>query len=179
MIVIAFTGKKGHGKSTACNKLVEMFGDRIVRVNFKDALINTMTLKMGGVLTDLSGHYGMTVEQLFNEKPPVMRRLMQFAGTDIYRELNSNYWVDLWSESVSKYKDTDKIIVTDDVRFNNEFEAVVNLGGSVVKIVATNKPVANDNHPSEVEMDGFVCPEIEATSVEELREKVSNLFKGE
>jgi ABC-type dipeptide/oligopeptide/nickel transport system ATPase subunit len=150
MNIISFTGKKGHGKSTACNELVRMYRDRVVRINFKDALVSTMKEKMPGVLYDLENHYGMTVEQLFNEKPPVMRRVMQFVGTEIYRELDPNYWVNRWIESVVKYDETDKIIVTDDVRFNNEFSAVVDLGGTVIKLVATNKPVSNDQHQSEI-----------------------------
>ncbi len=179
MIIISFTGKKGHGKSTACNKLVEMLGDRIVRINFKDALIETMKEKVPGILKDLETHYGMNLQQLFDEKPPVMRRLMQFVGTDIYREMSPTYWVDQWKESVLKYDGMDKIILTDDVRFNNEFYAVVELGGTVIKLVATNKPVSNDQHQSETEMDSFVCPVIKAESAEELEEVIYELFKGE
>lgn len=178
MRVISFTGKKGHGKSTACDKLIEMYGDRVVRINFKDALVATMKEKMSGVLEDLSSHYGMTIEQLFQEKPPVMRRVMQFVGTEIYRELDSNYWVNRWKDSVKEYEGTDKIIVTDDVRFNNEFDAVVELGGSVTRVVANNKPKSHDQHPSETEMDSFVCRTIYSWSADELRDEISTIFKG-
>lgn len=178
MQVISFTGKKGHGKSTACEKLIEMYGDRVVRLNFKEALIATMKEKMTPVLEDLSSHYGMTVEQLFQEKPPAMRKLMQFTGTEIYREIDSNYWVNRWKESVSKYEATDKIIVTDDVRFNNEFYAVVQLGGTVTRVVASNKPKSHDTHPSETEMDSFVCKTIWSWSADELRDEIEKLFKG-
>ena len=178
MEVISFTGKKGHGKSTACNKLIEMYGDRVVRINFKDALIATMKEKMPGVLKDTEEHYNMTIEQLFQEKPPVMRRIMQFVGTEVYREFDSNYWVNRWKESVKQHEGTDKIIVTDDVRFNNEFDAVVELGGTVTRVVATNKPVSHDQHPSETEMDSFVCRTIWSWSAEELSEEVGKIFNG-
>lgn len=175
--VISFTGKKGHGKSTACEKLVEMFGDRVVRLNFKDALIQTMKEKLPEVLKDLEMHYMLSVEQLFQEKPAIMRKLMQFVGTDIYREIDPNYWVNHWKKSVMAYEGTDKIIVCDDVRFKNEFDAVSELGGSVTRLVASNKPLSHDTHPSETEMDTFVCRTIWSWSADELRDEVEKLFK--
>jgi len=79
MIIISFTGKKGHGKSTACNKLVEMLGDRIVRVNFKDALIETMKEKVPGVLKDLT-RMGARVVPAVNDIEPGIYTVAKFIA---------------------------------------------------------------------------------------------------
>lgn len=176
MQIIAFTGKKGHGKSTACNKLKEIYGDRIIRLNFKDGLIDEMKSKLSPVLNDLSNYYDKSTEELFEEKPPVMRRLMQFIGTEVYREMDEDYWVSKWRVQASHYDETNRIIVVDDVRFKNEFEVIKKFGGDVYKVVALNKEISTDQHASETEMDSFDCEVIASNNAEELEELIVKKF---
>lgn len=158
MRIIAFTGKKGNGKSTASRKVEDMLmadGQEVVRVNFKDALVSTMREKLGGTLGEMAILLNSNVDRLFDEKPPMMRKLMQNIGTDIYRSIDSDYWVKQWKQKVESLGDV--VVIVDDVRFQNEFDAIKSLGGTVTRIVATNKENPVDEHPSEKEQDGFEC----------------------
>jgi hypothetical protein len=78
------------------------------------------------------------------EKDERGRRLLQVLGTDAGREYDSDIWVTHWARSVgavtletSSAAEEDKPpiwIVADDVRFQNEVEAVVKQGGFVVRL---------------------------------------------
>lgn len=171
MRIIGFTGKKGHGKSTASTKAqsyLESQGIHVIRINFKDSLVSVMKKGASGLLLDIASHYKMTIEELFNEKPPIMRRFMQFVGTEMYREMDDAHWINEWARKLDPYKRSDVVVIVDDVRFQNEFDTVVREGGVVYRIVATNKPVPTDQHQSETEMDGFDCVNLVANSREEL-----------
>lgn len=157
MRIIGFTGKKGHGKSTASEKIKDMLmadGQEVVRINFKDALVSTMREKLSGTLGEMAILLNTNVDMLFFEKPPMMRKLMQEFGTEIYRSFDNNYWINQWMEKVKSVGE-DVVIIVDDVRFQNEFDMIKNMGGSVTRIVATNKDRAEDEHQSEKEQDSF------------------------
>ena len=173
--IIAFTGKRGNGKSTASNKVREVLegqGLTVVRINFKDGLVSTMREKLGGTLDEMAKMYDMTVNQLFDDKPPIMRKLMQEIGTEVYRAIDNDYWVNQWKIMVEGMKD-DVVVIADDVRFQNEFDAVKSLGGTVTRVVAINKEKVVDEHQSEKEQDSFdVYREFHANSKEELEQIV-------
>lgn len=177
--IIAFTGKRGNGKSTASNKVREVLEGQnltVVRINFKDGLVSTMREKLSGTLEETAKMYNMTVNQLFDDKPPIMRKLMQEIGTEVYRAIDNDYWVNQWKIMVEGMKD-DVVVIVDDVRFQNEFDAVKSLGGTVTRIVATNKEKVVDEHQSEKEQDSFkVDTIIRANSKEELEEYIVDLL---
>jgi adenylate kinase family enzyme len=87
-MIVAFTGKKQNGKSTAAAYVAEKYG--FVRINFKDALV-AETLANFPVLLDeiievmdrreYDGMNPWTHERLIKEKPPLMRALLQNNGT--------------------------------------------------------------------------------------------------
>lgn len=180
MRIIAFTGKKGHGKSTATNKVREVLegqGLTVKRINFKDSLVAVIKSNCKGILEDLSKHYNMSIDDLFETKPQIMRRLMQFIGTDVYREMNNSFWVDSWASKLDPYKRSDVVIIVDDVRFQNEFDMVKSMGGEVTRIVATNKEIPVDEHVSEKEQDSFeVDTIITANSKEQLEELIIDIL---
>lgn len=51
-LILAFTGKKRHGKSTACEYIQEKYPNA-VRVNFKDAMVREITEKFPNMLREL------------------------------------------------------------------------------------------------------------------------------
>jgi archaellum component FlaC len=169
--IIAFTGKRGNGKSTASNKVREVLEGQnltVVRINFKDGLVSTMREKLRGTLDETAKMYNMTVSQLFDDKPPIMRKLMQEIGTEVYRAIDNDYWVNQWKIMVEGMKDN-VVVIVDDVRFQNEFDAVKSLGGTVTRVVATNKEKVVDEHQSEKEQENFATNiTITANSQEEL-----------
>jgi broad-specificity NMP kinase len=92
MNIIAFTGKRGHGKSTAAEVLVREHG--YVHLNFADPLREVCHLV-----------YGVSYEEMLDPvlKEKVLERwpfkapreLLQQIGTDMFR----NYIPETWVES--------------------------------------------------------------------------------
>ena len=81
-----------------------------------------------------------------------VRYLMQTLGTEWGRELlGRDVWVDLWRHSVS-----DKLlVVADDMRFPNEFEAVHALGGETWCVIRDSAE-RSTAHTSEGALDNRV-----------------------
>lgn len=156
MGLIAFTGKKRSGKSTASTYVQSKH--QCERVNFKDALVHELMHNFPELIEAIAEAQEeateelWTIKRLFDEKPPLMRTLMQNYGTNVRRHDYGEYWVDRWKESVWPLKLTFKDIVVDDVRFLNEAQAVRELGGIVVRIVRRGQE-SLDTHVSEQEMD--------------------------
>lgn len=154
-MIYAFTGKKQSGKSTASTYLESKIS--ATRINFKDALLEEIEMNFPDLLqamidmmdkTQYDG-WGWTVDDLFREKPPIMRALLQNYGTEVRRGDEEDYWVERWKESVAEVEGD---IIVDDVRFLNEAQAVKDLGGMVIKIERTDL-IQTDSHSSETEMD--------------------------
>lgn len=171
-LIIGFIGKKGSGKSTACEYLTT---ENTLRVNFKDTLIEEVRVKFPKLVqeiidimdkTDYDGMRPWTYERLVNEKPPLFRALLQNYGTEVRREDDEDYWVSGWRRKVSEYHNHD--ILTDDVRFKNEYESVKDMGGVVIRIIREGLESA-DTHASETELDNAVADyTINARTKEEL-----------
>ena len=168
MHLIAFTGKKQTGKSTACKYLEEKYG--FTRVNFKDALIaelkqNFPDLLMsimkqsflnGDIDTDPCFDYILALTELFQNKPPPIRTLMQNYGTNVRRRDKDSYWVDEWKDEIEYMVVSGSEGVTvDDCRFLNEAEAVKQGDGIIIRLVRTDM-THTDTHQSETEMDSIV-----------------------
>lgn len=175
--IIGLTGKKGHGKTTAKDAIAKHYG-AITSVNFKDALIETMRNKLGRTLSLMGEHYNMTVDELFVNKPPMMRTLMQEVGTEIYRDIKDDWWVLEWYKAISSETE-ECVIVTDDVRFKNEAMILKAKHGVLVRIVREGyEDNVATNHASETEMDGLeVDYTVTASNKEELEEKIYQLIK--
>lgn len=186
--ILGFTGKKGHGKTTASSHATKVLMEKgyyVQHVRFKDAIIDTMNQKLNSTLSLLGDHYDMTRERLFDEKPPMMRVLMQEVGTEIYRAINPDYWVLEWYRKlfavVREVKDADKLVIlTDDVRFMNEYQLLKAKGGVLLRI---NRIGFEDGvgmkHATETEMDTFQ-PDyvIEAKMKEELEKAVEEFINS-
>lgn len=76
------------------------------------------------------------------------RDVMQYVGTDIFRKMKPNVWVDATINSIKK--DQPKIALITDCRFPNEVEAIRNNGGKVVRLT---KDPYQSNHISETILD--------------------------
>lgn len=144
-MIIGLCGYKGSGKSVVANYLSKYHG--FYSLNFKDALVDEMKSNLSQTLRELSDVYNMDVGQLFANKPPVVRALMQNYGTDVRRKDDPNYWVSQWNKVATSLN---KHIVTDDVRFLNEADAVRLAGGIIIRIVRPDV-VVDDSHISERE----------------------------
>ena len=78
-----------------------------------------------------------------------MRSLMQFFGTEVYRNLyGKNYWINKTFDNL----DSDGLYYNSSVRFVNEANAIKNLNGYLIKIIRSNAPkISNMSHSSEAE----------------------------
>lgn len=176
--IIAFTGHKLNGKTTASNYLMKRYIEesetpvKVERINMKDSIVEEMTRNLPGTLEFLQTVYAMTLEELFKKKPLGMRKLMQDYGL-ARRNDYEDYWVDQWEERVRR--STADVIITDDVRFLNELGAIDRVGGALYKIVRTG--VENtDHHATEREIDEIECPVIEASNKEELFNQIDKVI---
>jgi len=145
--ILAFTGKMGSGKSTAVEYLKTAINRKVVLVKFAEPLY---------LIQDF-------VYRTCDLPAPIPkdRKLLQWIGTDWGREKNPNLWVDLFKSKVKFLLEQDptSLIVCDDCRFNNEGEAIKDLGGKVIEIVrpledrAKNIKLENTTHASESGLD--------------------------
>lgn len=150
-MIIGLCGLKQSGKTTAAAYLKQEHGFK--RVNFKDSLIEEMKETLPDVLAYLAEMYKCSVDELFLEKPPLLRLLMQNYGTELRRKEKDDYWVERYLSNVSKM--SGEHIATDDVRFMNEVNAIRNAGGVIVRVV--NPDIQDgDSHQSEREQSEIV-----------------------
>lgn len=137
--IIGLTGRIGVGKSFAA-KVLHARGYQ--RVRFAGPL-KAMMRQLGLTDEHIEGALKEVPCALLGGKTP--RYAMQTIGTEWGRDMISpSLWIDVWKERVKSLD----LVVTEDVRFPNEAEAVRALGGVLVRIERgdTFKPA----HASEV-----------------------------
>lgn len=108
---IAFTGKAGSGKTTAADWLVEQLGYR--RVSFASVLKNVGA-------------------QIWGEGARTDRDKLQRLGVAV-REIDPDAWVRAALRQINTIKEP---VVVDDLRFENELDALVEEGFVVVRVTA-------------------------------------------
>lgn len=137
--IIGICGYKGSGKSTAAEALIEI---GYTRVKFADTLKNMLRC-LGLTDEHLEGELKEVDCPLIGGMTP--RYAMQTLGTEWGRNLISNrLWVLDWARRTGAVLGP---VVTDDLRFPNEQEAIRHLGGFVLMIDRAHK--STDPHPSE------------------------------
>lgn len=143
MNLIAFTGFKGCGKTTAALGLVSGYGFEIL--SFAKPLKDAAQIIFG--LTDeqlLDRTLKETVDPRWNLTP---RQILQQLGTEVGRQFSP----DIWIKSLETKIKPDGKYVIDDCRFMNEANWVRTMAGVVVGIErkATDK---FDGHASEADI---------------------------
>lgn len=168
--LIGISGLKGSGKDFIAKIIIaKLAGQKVVRIAFADPLKKEVSMATG-----MSLEYMETYKANF-------RLILQGWGTDFRRALHGDdYWIKKWKAAV-EYQAPETIVLSPDVRFENEYEAINQMGGFVIRVVAVgNKRVKPDSHPSEnlfvssdyaIEND-FVTPDNTLKQVEELLKKI-------
>ena len=80
------------------------------------------------------------------------REVMQYVGTDFFRKIYPQVWVDSTIRRVEK--DSPQLAVVVDCRFPNEVEGIQNSGGKVIRLTR-NILGDKDQHDSETAPDGY------------------------
>lgn len=112
----------------------------------KDSLTHILWENMPGVTTDKTPQRGMIYH------PPGLmtaRELMQYIGTEIFRKIYGNIWVDALIRKINQ-EQPDLALVCD-VRFPNEVEGIQVAGGKVIRLTRCINPEAA--HDSEIALD--------------------------
>lgn len=129
--IIGFTGPMGAGKSEAME---------VLRDNYSAKLF-----KFASPLYEMQEFIYRRVSPAYTRPGSFTkdRKLLQWLGTEWGREvIGKNVWVDLWKADVARYisqvgPGAGGVVVCDDVRFDNEAEAITELGGFLVEIKST------------------------------------------
>ncbi len=154
MQIIAFTGRKGHGKDSAAAPVLEIRNPETQKfvwkeVNFADRVKEVCALVFD---LDIEELYDPVVKEMKLSKYPfeTPRSIMQRVGTDLFRSEWPDVWTHVWNCEVSKHS---HVVVTD-LRFQNEYGTIRRLWGTIARIERPGMD-DSDEHQSETEMTGF------------------------
>lgn len=129
MRVIGLTGRIGSGKSTAANHLINVHGFTLVK--FAGPLKNMMRA-LGLTEREIEGDLKELPCDLLAGKTP--RFAMQQLGTEFGRQMIAeDIWIRAWRAACERLP-TGASVVADDVRYQNEADAVRAMGGTVVRL---------------------------------------------
>ena len=151
--IIGLTGKAGSGKDTAGQYLVERYGYR--RFAYADAL-KQAALHINPIIYDnerlapLVAEHGM---DFVKRTHPEARRFLQELGLAM-RGVDPLIWLNPLDFLASSLAPTQGIVVTD-VRFDNEAQQVLDLGGVVIEVVRPGTGLEGEagKHASEAGVD--------------------------
>lgn len=155
--IIAFAGRKQSGKTT-CSEFVAQEYAKIIKeqkvkiYNFADPLKQDVCINILGLTYDQcygsDDHKNTLTECYWNNNRLTAREVMQFVGTNVFRQMKQNVWA---SATINKIRnDNPSVAIIADCRFPNEVEAIKNAGGLVIKL--TRNP-HNSYHESEIALD--------------------------
>ena len=194
-MIIGLVGFKKVGKSTAAKYLEDKYS--FVRHNFKDALVAEIKEKFPDLLQSLVELYKqfpelwksegadkpsklpVTIDNLFEVKPVLVRNLMKNYGNEVRRGDKPGYWVDKWTTKLWEMG-SDVNVVTDDVRFIDEASRVKGQAGIIIRLTRPDMLTGGD-HSSETEqlqIEADYTIECEAGDFETLYRRLDEIIKS-
>jgi hypothetical protein len=150
--IIAFAGRKQSGKTTCSEFLSQNYIGSSKIYNFADPLKKDICMGILGMSYDQcygSDEYKNTLTECYwNNKQMTAREVMQFVGTDLFRQMKNDVWA---SATINKIiLEKPELAIIADCRFPNEVESVKDAGGIVIKLM---RNPYNSNHLSEIALD--------------------------
>lgn len=152
-MIIGILGKKRHGKDTIADYMVYEYEYK--KMSFADPLKEALKILFDFSYEQLYGNEKEVIDDRWNISPRVA---MQYIGTEFFRKdinniipgIDNNFWVNRMKISSSNILEEDNNIklVMADTRFQNEVDAIHELGGKVIKVCRSNLEIP-DNHISE------------------------------
>ena len=110
-------------------------------------VISPGDLKKKGFTKDQASALGLFVHA---KGKMTAREVLQFVGTDIFRKMNHNVWLDSFVTRVND--DGAELALVSDVRFDNEIKGIQKSGGFVIGLTRDIYE-GGDKHSSETELE--------------------------
>lgn len=150
--VIALCGGQGSGKTTLAKYLVDAHG--FTKISFADPIYAMMSSLLRGDARALPKE-----EPLEALGGKTLRHALQTLGTEWGRaHIGDDIWV---SAAIRNIQDAGADVVIDDVRFLNEYEALLGVGAEFYKIHRVgHDSVSTDSHASEQAYSSFEVNEV-------------------
>ena len=165
-MVVGIAGASGSGKDSVAAWLIQHAGFQ--RIAFADALKDELRSRFRRTLLRISGFVGPYVDAplgpdeerhlmqppseeyrldwLLQEKPPMVRELLQEFGTEVRRADDPDYWLRAWTQ---RCVDVPRVVCPD-VRFPNEACLITARGGRLLRVDRPGLGV--DTHASETSL---------------------------
>jgi hypothetical protein len=139
--ILAFSGRKQSGKTTSAQYVESVINNNYLNIryrtyNFADPLKQDICMNILGLTYDQC--YGSdedknTMTDLeWNGKKLTARESMEIIGTDIFRRLKNNVWVDATINKINK--DGLDLAIIPDCRFPNEVDTILDHNGYVIRL---------------------------------------------
>ena len=154
-LIALYSSVMQSGKSQVANTLVATHGFKLVK--FADPIKDIIggLLRKGGATEALIERMleGDLKEEMIPALGTSVRRMSQTLG-DWGRSINPDFWVNIADPRIRAYAAEGFDVVVDDMRYPNEYERVLTLGGDPVWV---NRPGAKPYlaHSSEGQLEGY------------------------
>ena len=152
-VLIGLSGRAGSGKDTTANLLVGEFmkdGAQVKTISFAG--------KLKEVICDVFAVDQCIFDDRVLKNSPMLefsgrtpRQVAQFLGTEAFRSIRSEVWVNYAMRKARKYLAQGISVIVTDCRFLNEGDAIASYGGHVLSIVRGSVEVYD--HASENAID--------------------------
>lgn len=149
--LIGVCGNKFMGKDTIADYLTAEYG--YTKLAFAQPVKEVSKILFGFTHEQLHGDQKEETDKNWGITP---RTVFQFIGTDLIRkqmckilpDIGEDFWVECLKQKCKKLLESGKSVVISDVRFENEANAIKDLGGIIIRV---HRSSANndDSHESE------------------------------
>ena len=157
--VVGISGNIGAGKDEIAKRLVGAWGFTMARFS-EDLKLEVLRIFSRTVRAIAAEFWGKPTDRVtpaemrdlvYNRKPPIIRALLQEHGTELRRAEDEAYWVKRWQVRVNGLlTDGVRRIVAPDVRFANEAQAILAMGGGLISVSRPGH--GSDGHASEADL---------------------------
>ena len=155
-MILGFSGKMMSGKATTLDYIAKMLINDYAICNFADALKIAVARTFVPADAIQTPHSLSWINDNKDYVIPALgitvRQTLQMFGTDIMRAIWPDVWINAWKHRLPPLSGPKKVrhILVGDVRFENEVQAIHDMGGFVIRLT---RNVCNDQHPSEIILD--------------------------
>lgn len=178
MKFIGLCGPEGAGKSTVA-KMIRDSGPGAEIVPFA-APLKRMIAALGVPHESIYGDKAAKELPLAVLGGATARHAMQTLGTEWgRRHMGDSFWLNAWIHAV--YSSKARLVVADDVRFYNEAQAILDLGGEIICVVRSVDDY--ERRPKHASEDFAALPAthriVNDGTPQQLRDKLNACLRGE